>query len=502
LKTTIGYTESQARGVDLTQEMLTFESVSPHLLRVGACHDNLGDVLLKKTKIICTLGPASSSKQMIEKLFQAGMNGVRINTAYGDLAQYQSVIETVREITDIPIIIDIKGPEIRIRASERKVLSKGDILEVGFDGEAVCFNHDFYDQMGVDDEVYIDNGKIRTRVVEKKDRKLRLLALNSGSIEDGKGVNIPNKHLSVPTFPEKDLEIIRFAEKYDIEYIALSFTRNAEDVKNLSQTNNYKGGIIAKIENSEGVQNVEEILDVCHGIMVARGDLGVEIPPERVPLVQKSLIKLSNQKGKLVVTATEMLESMIHQPNPTRAEVSDVANAILDGSDAVMLSGETAVGSYPVEAVEMMTRIANETEKAVKSNVEDTPFINISDTVSKAIQRICQSMPVHNVITLTRSGYTARMIARFKIAQPIIAVTPEIKVKKQLELTFGVYPVVIDYLEEKDKILAVATRLYEMHLVDDEETVLFTAGERTTMEHASNSIEIHKIRELRKFGSF
>jgi pyruvate kinase len=457
--------------------------------------------LLKKTKIICTAGPASFSKQIIKKMFQAGMNGVRINTAYGNLAQYQSVIENVREIADIPIIVDIKGPEIRIRTSQRKVVSKGDILEIGFDGKEVCFNHDVYDQMEVDDEVYIDNGKIRTRVVEKKDRKLRVLALSSGLIEDGKGVNIPNKHLSVPTFPEKDLEIIKFAKEHDVEYVALSFTRNAEDVRNLSQTNGFGGGIIAKIENSEGVQNVEEILDACSGIMVARGDLGVEIEPERVPLVQKSLIKLCNQKGKLVVTATEMLESMIHQPNPTRAEVSDVANAILDGSDAVMLSGETAVGQYPVDAVEMMTRIANETEEAVKSNVEDTPFINISDTVSRAIQRICQSMPIHKVIPLTRSGYTARMIARFKLAQPIIAVTSEIKVKKQLELIFGVYPVLINYRTETDRILTVANQLHKMRLVDDEDTVLFTEGVRTTVEHASNSIEIHKIEELRKFAS-
>ena len=456
---------------------------------------------MKKTKIICTVGPASFSKQVIERMFQAGMNGVRINTAYGNLAQYRSIIETVREIADIPIIIDIKGPEIRIKTSKPRVFSKGDILEIGFGGEGISFNHDVYDQMEVDDEVYIDNGKIRTRLVKSKDRKLLLLTSDSGVIEDGKGVNIPNKHLSVPTFTEKDLEIIRFAKNHDAEYVALSFTRNAEDVKNLSQTNNFAGGIIAKIENSKGVQNAEEILDTCSGIMVARGDLGVEIEPERVPLVQKSLIKLSNQKGKLVVTATEMLESMIHQPNPTRAEVSDVANAILDGSDAVMLSGETAVGQYPVEAVEMMTRIANETEKAVKSNVEDTPFINISDTVSRAIQRICQSMPVHKVIPLTRSGYTARMIARFKITQPIIAVTPEIKIKKQLELAFGVYPVLIDYWEEKDRILTVANQLHEMHLISDGDTVLFTEGVRTTVEHSSNSIEIHKIEELRRFAS-
>jgi len=455
---------------------------------------------LKKTKIICTIGPASSSKQTIKKLFHAGMNGTRINTAYGNLAQYQTVIEAVREVADIPIIIDIKGPEIRLKASQQKILRKGDTLEVGFNGEEICFNHDFYDKMQVNDEIYIDNGKIRTRVVEKHERKLCLLALDGGIIEDGKGVNVPNKSLSVPTFPEKDLEIIKFAKKHDVEYVALSFTRNADDVRNLSETNKFEGGIIAKIENSEGVQNVEEILDAASGLMVARGDLGVEIEPERVPLVQKSLIKLCNQRGKLVVTATEMLESMINQPNPTRAEVSDVANAILDGSDAIMLSGETAVGQYPVESVEMMTRIADETEKAVKSNVEDSSFTNISDTVSRAIQRICQSMPIHKVIPLTRSGYTARMIARFKIAQPIIAVTPDSKVKKQLELMFGVYPVLINYYEEKDRISAVANQLHEMHLVNDEETVLFTSAMRTTMKHASNSIEIHKIKELRKFS--
>ncbi len=210
---------------------------------------------------------------------------------------------------------------------------------------------------------------------------------------------------------------------------------------------------------------------------------------------------MCNQRGKLVVTATEMLESMVHQPIPTRAEVSDVANAILDGSDAIMLSGETAVGEYPVEAVKMMARIANENEKAAKSNVEGTHFINVSDTVSKAIQDICQSMPISKVITLTRSGYTARMIARFKLTQPIIAVTPEIKVKRQLELIFGVQPVFINYRSEKDKISTVTNKLCDMHLLSDKETVLFTAAERTTMKHASNSIEIHKIEELRKFAS-
>ncbi len=459
-------------------------------------------MLFKKTKIICTVGPASFSKEVIKKMYKSGMNGVRINTAYGTIAQYQSTIETAREVAEIPIILDLKGPEVRLKTAQPKTIHANEVFEVGFNGEDVCFNHNFYDQVGIDDVILIDNGKFKTKIVEKGNRKLCLQALTDGAIEDGKGVNIPNKHLSVSTLSKKDLEVVEFAKKHDIEYAALSFTRCAADVEELSKKLKFEGGIIAKIENSEGVKNAAEILEAANGIMVARGDLGVEIEPEKVPLVQKSLIKQCNQRGKLVITATEMLESMIHQSSPTRAEVSDVANAILDGSDAVMLSGETAVGQYPVEAVDMMARIAHETEAAVNSNVEGTRFINISDTVSKAIQGICQSMPLDKVITLTKTGYTARMIARFKIAQPIIAVTPEIKVKKQLELVFGVKPVVINYIGEKDTISAVAKQLYAAGLIGDEETVLFTAGERTKMKHASNAIEIHKIDELRKFSSF
>lgn len=456
---------------------------------------------MKKTKIVCTVGPASFSSHVIEKMFHAGMNAARINTAYGSLAQYESIIETVREVTNLAVMVDIKGPEIRIRAAQPRTLNRGDLLEVGFNGEEVCFNHDLYSEMAINDLILIDNGKIRTHVVEKSNHKLCLKFASGGTIENGKGVNVPNKHLSVPTLCERDLEILKLCKELDVEYVALSFTRNAKDVENLLHAHRFEGGVIAKIENSEGVQNMEEILAVASGIMVARGDLGVEIEPEKVPLVQKSLIKLCNQKGKVVVTATEMLESMINQSCPTRAEVSDVANAILDGSDAVMLSGETAVGKYPVEAVKMMSRIANETEKVVKSNVEDTAYVNISDTVSKAIQRICQSMPIHKVVTLTRSGYTARMISRFKITQPVIAVTPDLKVKRQLELIFGVEPVLIDYLEEKDRVTHVANQLCDMGLVDEKETVLFTSAARTTMKHASNSIEIHKIEELNQFSS-
>ncbi len=452
---------------------------------------------MKKTKVLCTIGPSSASKETITRMVNAGMNGVRINTAYGDFTQYSITIDNVREVADIPIVFDIKGPEIRLKVAQKKVVEKGEVIEVGFNSEEISFNHNFYKKMEVNDAVYIDNGKIRTQVVEKAGRIVDLLFLNGGILDDGKGVNVPNKKLATPTFGKEDLEIMRFATKCDVEYFALSFVRNRHDLENFkSQIRGFEGGLIAKIENSEGVENFNEILEVADGIMVARGDLGVEIEPEKVPLVQKAIIRKCNQHGKLVITATEMLESMIQQPNPTRAEVSDVANAILDGTDTVMLSGETAIGKYPVEAVEMMARIAGETEKAAENQIEDGVFINISDAISKAIQRICQNMPIDKVITLTRSGYTAKMIARLKIKQPIIAVTPTQKTKRQLELVFGVLPVQMDYQNEPDRIFAVANKMRSMNLIEDNETVLFTSAVRTTKEHASNSIEIHRIKNL------
>jgi len=451
---------------------------------------------LKKTKIVCTIGPASLSRSTLEKMYRAGMNGARINTAYGTLDQYRGIINNLRKVADIPIIIDVKGPEIRLKTKGKRTVKKGDVIELGKNGKT-SFNNDVYEDLNVGDNVLIDNGRLRTRVVKKQKGALKLLATTNGEIDDGKGVNIPNKKLAVPTLSSNDLEIVGLAKENDVEFIALSFSRSAQDVNNLkNRTSGFKGAIIAKIENSEGVEKFDEILDAADGIMVARGDLGVEIEPEKVPLVQKSIIKKCNQRGKTVVTATEMLESMTTQPIPTRAEVSDVANAILDGTEATMLSGETAVGRYPVESVSMMSRIANETEKSVASHIEDEGFVNISDAISKAVQRICQEMPVDKVVTLTRSGYTARMISRFKIQQPIIAVTPDKRAKRQLELSFGVYPVHIDYLKEDDHILATANKLRSMGVIRNQDTILFTLASRTAKPHSSNLIEIHSIKEL------
>ena len=455
---------------------------------------------MKKTKIVCTIGPASLHKETIKKMVESGMNAARINTAYGNMNQYRLIIQNLRSAGDIPLILDLKGPEIRLKTKQERSVQKHDVFKVGFSDEEISFNHDFYSDIDVSDIIYVDNGKIKTRVVKKENKSLHLSTIIGGILSNGKGVNIPNKRLSVSTLSKKDLELVNFAIKANVEFIALSFTRRIEDVHNLENVlKGFRGAIIAKIENSEGFRNFEKILGSVSGIMIARGDLGVELDVEKVPLIQKALIRQCNQSGKPVITATDMLESMIYKPIPTRAEVSDVANAVLDGTDAVMLSGETSIGNYPIDSVLMMSRIVKDVEGSVKSHVIDGEFVDISNTISKSIQRISQSMSISKIVTLTRSGYTARMIARFRIAQPILAVTPEESVAKQLELVFGIYPVQIDYLGEEDRIVAVAKKLYSMGLIKKEDTILFTAAFRTAKKHASNIIEIHNIGELMDF---
>jgi len=453
--------------------------------------------LPKKAKIVCTIGPASSDAKTLRQMVKAGMNCARINTAYGNIKLYKHIVDNVRKIADLPVMFDLKGPEIRLKAEKDQTVKKGETIEAGFNGEAISFNHNFLAKMNIGDLLSIDNGTIRAKVTKKSGDTVQLLVKDNGLLSDGKGVNVPKKKLDVPTLSERDIEFIDFAKEQQVEFLALSFTRNAQDVLSLkSAVEDFEGAVVSKIENFEGITNFKEILEASEAIMVARGDMGIEIEPERVPLVQKSLIRKCNQAGKTVITATEMLESMMRQPNPTRAEVSDVANAILDGTDATMLSGETAVGSYPVESVKMMARIASEAEKAVKSSVRDMGFVNISDTVSWSIQRICESMSLTKIVTLTLSGYTAKMISRFKISEPVIAVTPNLRVKKQLELVYGIVPVLYDYEKEDDRILSVARMLYSMKMLHIEDLVLFTAGFRTKMKHASNLIEIHSLKEL------
>lgn len=460
---------------------------------------------MKKTKIICTIGPASISPEILKEMREAGMNCARINTAHGDFPQYSRIIKAVRSVGNIPILMDIKGPEVRVLAKAPKKVKTGERFIAGFghkSAEPITFTYDFHNEVRTGDELFIANGKVKAKIVSKTGQGMVLEALNEGTIEDRKSVNIPGRELNVPSLSEKDLEAIRFALKNRIEFIALSFVRNRNDVLNLRKhLGDRRIAIISKIENYQGVRNSADILDACDGLMVARGDLGVEIPHEKIPLIQKEIIRQCNQRGRIAITATQMLESMIKFPVPTRAETSDVANAILDGTDAVMLSAETATGAYPAASVKTMTRIAREVENSVQNRVQMTGYFNISDTVSKSIHHIAKQMPLNRIVPITTSGYTARMIARFRLGIPIIAVTDDQITRGQLELIFGVHPVLINKIPKTKRILKVAEYLYGRGLVHDGETVLFTAGVRTSQKHASNLIEIHKISELLKFSS-
>jgi pyruvate kinase len=451
----------------------------------------------KKTKVVCTIGPGSMNPETIKRMHGAGMDVVRINTAHGDFDQYDQIIRMTREVGEIPIMLDLKGPEVRIRAQAPRQVDTGDMVVAGFDDEELTFSYDFYDEVDVGDKISIDDGTIVAIVERKQEGKLHLRILDEGVIQKNKGVNIPGKRLGVPRLSKKDLEAIDYAKENNVEFLALSFTRDASDVTNLRRrVGTGKQAIIAKVENQEGVWNAAEILEESDGLMVARGDLGVEIEYQKVPLIQKDLIRRCNQRGKVVIIATQMLESMVDSPTPTRAETSDVANAILDGSDAVMLSEETAIGKYPVKSVEMMAKIALEAERVLKGQITSNGFYNISETVSRSIDVLAKSMPLDKIVTLTRSGYTARMIARFRPRQPIIAVASDEMVKRQLELVFGVTPVYARYHEADDIILNACQVLVDKGLLEETDQVLFTAGVRTQIVHESNLIEIHKVADL------
>ena len=455
----------------------------------------------KRTKIVCTIGPGSMKQETIKRMHAAGMDVIRINTAHGDFDQYDHIIEMTRAVDEIPIILDLKGPEVRVRTEVPREVETGDVLVAGFDDEEFTFSYDFYDEVDVGDKITIDDGTVTTVVERKQDGRVHLRVLDEGTIDKNKGVNIPGKRLAIPRLSDKDLEAIEYAKQRNVEFFALSFTRDAGDVANLRRrVGTGKQAIIAKIENQEGVWNASSILEDSDAIMVARGDLGVEIEYQKVPLIQKDLIRRCNQRGKVVIIATQMLESMVHKPTPTRAETSDVANAILDGSDAVMLSEETAIGKYPVKSVEMITKIALEAERMLKGQVIVNGFYNVSETVSRSIDVIARSMPLDKIVTLTRSGYTARMIARFRPRQPIIAVASEEMVKRQLELVYGVTPVYARYHEADDIILNACQILVEKDLLDHDDYVLFTAGVRTETPHESNLIEIHKVSDLLKIA--
>jgi len=416
----------------------------------------------RKTKIICTLGPSVDNKEMIGKLIDAGMNVARLNFSHANHEEHANRIKMVREVANekgriIGILADTKGPEIRTGQFENDKVkfAKGDIVNImkaKVLGTREAFHIDVeevFEDIEVGQYLLVDDGKMRFDVLENHGDHLVCKNFNSGVVKTKKGVNVPNVKLSMPFVSQKDREDIIFAANQGVDMFALSFVRRKEDVLEVKELLKTVGKtnieIIAKIENQEGVDNLEDILSVCDGVMVARGDLGVEVSTQMVPIYQKKIIKTANELGKPVITATHMLESMMSSPRPTRAEANDVANAILDGSDAIMLSGETAAGEYPIEAVLTMDTIA----KAIEETIDYEDKLNylskfasntVSDAIGVAVAQAALTLPKAEVImAFTETGGTAKRLCRFKPSVPIIAITESLETARKLTYYWGVH---------------------------------------------------------------
>jgi pyruvate kinase len=420
---------------------------------------------LKKTKIVCTVGPASANEEMLEKLARTGMNVVRFNFSHDIQENHGKRMEMVRNVSkktgiNLSLLLDTKGHEIRTADIENGGVEfeTGDIVRVGFDADYLGNKErfsllvpDVYNDVEVGEYLLVDDGHLRLTVIDKDEKDLICRVENPGFVKTRKGINIPGVVLSMPFMSQKDEDDIRFGAKQDVDYIAASFVRRASDVHEIRAVLEDEGRgdiqIIVKIENQEGVDNIEEILEVADGVMVARGDLGVEVASHLVPIYQKQIIKVANRLGKPVITATHMLESMQTNPRPTRAEASDVANAVLDGTDAIMLSGESAVGAYPVEAVQTMydTSCAMETIYPFRKHLDnaiESSKATTQDSIGMSIAETCLNMEeVDAVIAFTQSGNTARRISKFRPIVPVIAVTFDERVKRSLALNWGVIPV-------------------------------------------------------------
>ncbi|WP_400242764.1 pyruvate kinase [Niallia sp. JL1B1071] len=476
---------------------------------------------MRKTKIVCTIGPASESVEKLTQLMEAGMNVARLNFSHGDFEEHGARIKNIREAAEITgnniaILLDTKGPEIRtnnMKDGAIELVAGNDIIvsmtEVEGTTEKFSVTYEgLIDDVESGSKILLDDGLIGLEVtkVDKSAGEIHTKILNSGTLKNKKGVNVPGVAVKLPGMTEKDANDIRFGIEQGIDFIAASFVRRASDVleiKQLLEDNNASHiHIIPKIENQEGVDNIDEILEVSDGLMVARGDLGVEIPAEEVPLVQKLLIKKCNTLGKPVITATQMLDSMQRNPRPTRAEASDVANAIFDGTDAIMLSGETAAGSYPVEAVQTMNNIASRAEEALNykeilSKRSKDSEHSITDSIGQSVAHTALNLEVKAVITPTGSGHTARMISKYRPEAPIVAVTYDARIQRQLALVWGVYPRLSQKSESTDEMLDVAVQEgVNSSIVTHGDLVVITAGLPVGEAGTTNIMKIHVIGDV------
>ena len=468
---------------------------------------------MRKTKIVCTIGPAVDDENVMRELMLAGMNVARINFSHGNYQDQEeriNVVKKVRAELNLPValLLDTKGPEIRIGTFAEKMvtLEKGqhftlvnDDIEGDFEKVSVTYK-ELYQDVKIGQRILINDGTIEIEVEEIREKDIYCKIINGGILTNRKSVNVPDLVLNLPSVTEKDIEDLKFGVSADFDYIAASFVRKAEDVFAVRQILNENGGghikIISKIENREGINNFDSILEVSDGIMVARGDLGVEIPMEEVPILQKQFIKKTYRAGKPVITATQMLESMIKNPRPTRAEVSDVANAIFDGSGAIMLSGETAMGDYPVECVKAMNRIAIASENSIKYwkrfsfrpyNMED---MSSEFKINHAICATAMNMEASAIFAYTEIGDTPRILSSFGPSAPIYAITENYRTYRQLALSWNVYPMLLEHKDTINNLIQAGIQVAKNNgNIKEGDTVVIAGGSPIVSE---NNIEINR----------
>lgn len=472
---------------------------------------------MRKTKIVCTIGPACESVEMLEKLITSGMNVARLNFSHGTYDEHKIRIENIKKVRSklgkhVPIMLDTKGPEIRLgrfKNSCAEIFSGDEFTlttrEVEGDNKIVGISYKYLiEDVKANTKILIADGTIELKVLDFDETDVKCEVITGGILSDRKNVNIPGASSKLPAVTQNDISDINFGLDMGIDIIAASFIRKASDVqeiRNIVEKRNMADMmIIAKIENSEGVDNCDEILKVADGLMVARGDLGVEIPTEDIPIVQKQLISKANCFGKPVITATQMMESMIKNPRPTRAEVTDIANAIFDGSDAIMLSGETAIGAYPVETVTTMASVAKRAEevfrynKTINNNGKES--ISITCAISYAGSSVARDLGASVIITPTQSGTTARMVSKYRPLAPIIAATPKIRVARELSLSFGVEPVLIEPTESTDEIIkASVNKALKSGYIKAGDLIVITAGIPVGTVGTTNMIKVHIVDE-------
>lgn len=473
---------------------------------------------MRKSKIICTIGPASEAVETLIAMIEAGMNVARLNFSHGTHEEHRCRIRNIRDAArqtgrPVAIMLDTRGPEIRTGklADGKIVLNTGQYFvlttrEVPGDASEVTVSYpNLPREVQVGTTILLADGLIHLVVEETSKTDIRCRVINGGELGERKGVNVPGVRINLPFLSSKDIEDIRFGVQEKVDFIAASFVRSSEDVLDIRRILEQADAdidIIAKIESQQGVDNLDDIIKVAAGVMVARGDLGVEIPPEDVPLVQKLVVQHCSLAGKLVIIATQMLDSMIANPRPTRAEVSDVANAIFDGADAIMLSGETAAGKYPVEVVQTMARIAVRSEEAlpykdILRNKRMQGSLSVTDAIGYATCTVASNLGASAIVTATRSGYTPRMVAKYRPEATIVAATRHEEVLKKLVMIWGVYPLLIPDTSGTDELLEKSIQAaLEAEMVANGDLIVLTAGVPDHVAGGTNMLKVHVVGEV------